>query len=247
MARDKSPPTAAPIVTTVSVAEETLEATPARVLTFLRAVGTSDPIRFALSGVGYDDAEHARGWSLLHSAAGFTPPATAAPSPDGEVVAAIAALDASDERLHRIVDASLRHHYPALRDQLIADLKPGRGGESVLYVGTLLARLAKLSGPDGKAALERLARRSLTPTYRADLAALVKTAERFTTPTAAPATDSSQHDALRALRAWFEEWSELARGEVSRKDYLLRLGLARRKRSARPDARRPPASEPAKP
>lgn len=247
MVHKKSPPPATPAVPTVSVTDETLEATPGRVLTFLRAVGTSEPIRLALSAVGYDAAEHARGWGLLHSVSGFTPAsAGAAPALDGDVASAIATLDAADERLHRIVDASLRHRYPSLRDQLLADLKPGRGGESVLYVRTLLARLAKLSGPEGKAALELLARRSLTPAYRAELAAMVKTAERYTAPTAAPAPDGSQQDGLRALRAWFEEWAELARGELSRKDYLLRLGLARRKRPARAGAPSPSDPTPVK-
>lgn len=248
MANKKPAPSAVPAATTVSVSDETLEATPARALTFLRGVGTSDPIRLSLAPVGYDAAEHARGWSLLHAVSGFTAPSTAASAasaaaPDAEVANAIAALDAADERLHRIVDASLRHRFPALRDELLADLKPARGAESVLYVRTLLSRLSKLSGPDGKAALEILSRRSLTPAYRAELAALVKTAERYTAPTATPADDGSYHDGLRALRAWFEEWAELARSELSRKDYLLRLGLARRKRTT--PATTPTPSDPA--
>jgi hypothetical protein len=225
-----SPVSAAP---TVSVSEQTLEATPTRALIFLRGVGTSDPIRLSLASLGYDAAEHARGWSLLHAVSGFTAPSTAAAddAPDAQVANAISAIDAADERIHRIVDASLRHRFPALRDELLADLKPARGAESVLYVRTLLSRLSKLSGPDGKAALEVLSRRSLTPAYRAELAALVKTAERYTAPTAPAADDGSYQSGLRALRAWFEEWAELARTELSRKDYLLRLGLARRKRT----------------
>lgn len=245
MASKKPSPSSVADSLTVSVTDETLEATPGRALTFLRGVGTSEPIRLSLAAVGYDAAEHARGWSLLHAVSGYTAPsAPAAPALDADVANAIAALDAVDERLHRIVDASLRHRHPALRAELLADLKPGRGAESVLYVRTLLARIAKLSGADGKAALDVLARRSLTPAYRAELAALVKSAERYAAPVAAPVADGNHQGGLRALRAWFEEWAELARTELSRKDYLLKLGLARRKRPARSGAPAPTPSDP---
>ena len=33
---------------------------------------------------------------------------------------------------------------------------------------------------------------------------------------------------LTALRAWFEEWSGIARVAIKCRDYLIRLGLARR-------------------
>ncbi len=34
---------------------------------------------------------------------------------------------------------------------------------------------------------------------------------------------------LVALRAWYEEWSEIARAAIKRRDYLIRVGLAKRK------------------
>jgi hypothetical protein len=39
---------------------------------------------------------------------------------------------------------------------------------------------------------------------------------------------SSYLQKLTALRAWFEEWSGIARVAIKRRDYLIRLGLARR-------------------
>ena len=54
----------------------------------------------------------------------------------------------------------------------------------------------------------------------------------MTSRTAAPVADASYQNGLRALRAWFEEWAALARTELSRKDHLVKLGLARRKRRA---------------
>lgn len=36
-------------------------------------------------------------------------------------------------------------------------------------------------------------------------------------------------ETLVALREWFEEWSEIARACVSRRDSLIRMGLARRR------------------
>lgn len=32
-----------------------------------------------------------------------------------------------------------------------------------------------------------------------------------------------------ALRAWHEDWSEMAKVAVKRRDYLIRMGLAKRK------------------
>ena len=40
--------------------------------------------------------------------------------------------------------------------------------------------------------------------------------------------------ALGALRVWYVDWSEMARSVVKRKDYLIRLGLAKRKSAKKP-------------
>ncbi|MEZ4393759.1 MAG: hypothetical protein R3A48_22030 [Polyangiales bacterium] len=40
--------------------------------------------------------------------------------------------------------------------------------------------------------------------------------------------------ALRVLRVWCEEWSTIARQLIRRKDWLIALGLASRKRPKKP-------------
>ncbi len=86
---------------------------------------------------------------------------------------------------------------------------------------------------DDHAALALLARRGVSEEFRRQMRAEVRTAETFTA-VAAPRVEASareeQHLAeLQALRAWYEEWSELARVAVTRKDLLIRMGLAQRK------------------
>lgn len=215
----------------VTVSDETLEATPQRVLSFLRAVGTVPAIRAQLAAVGYDGGEHQRGWSLLHTVAGYDP-GPAAPENDDDVIAAVNSLDAVDEWLDRLITATLKHRAPEVLARLTDGISPGRGGESVLYVRMVLTRLDALAKSPEKSVLTLLAKRGITPAKRAELAALVKTAERFGEAAPVAAVNEKHVANLRALRAWYEEWSELARAQVSRKDYLQRLGLARRKRTA---------------
>ena len=42
-----------------------------------------------------------------------------------------------------------------------------------------------------------------------------------------------REEALRELRAWYKDWSETARAVIGRRDHLILMGLAHRKRSAR--------------
>ena len=69
---------------------------------------------------------------------------------------------------------------------------------------------------------------------RKRLHALIKKAE--STPVVVPvddtakaAADKKHLGALIALRVWYEEWSEMARAAVKRRDHLILLGLAKRK------------------
>jgi hypothetical protein len=61
--------------------------------------------------------------------------------------------------------------------------------------------------------------------------------------------DSHEHvDARRALYAWYREWSETARAVIKRRDFLVRLGLARlglARRKTRAKVKRSPAAPPA--
>ncbi len=241
---------------TVDVSDETLEATPARLLVFLRGVGTRSEIQAALAKVGYDAAEHERGWEALHRCSGFSATGEAVPLIDREVADAIAALDARDERTHAIVDASLKHRAPTAHAALLDGLAPGRGPAAVVYFHTLLDRLDRLHAgaldgvttPDAKAAVTVLARRGIDEAWRKEHRDLIKKAERFTGAPGAGASGAAGREEmtkrLRVARAFYEEWARIARAELKRKDYLMLLGLASRKPPAKREAKRaddPPA------
>lgn len=110
---------------------------------------------------------------------------------------------------------------------------------------TVLNRLDELeNGQDRKAtrkadhaALQKLATRGIPPEERArlhELLAVVKAKPADGELAVDPAADAEaeppeQHAAKLALRAWYVEWSEIAKAVIKRRDYLILLGLAKRK------------------
>lgn len=232
-------------VSTVNVSRETLDATPARLLTFLRGVGTRPAILSSLAAMGYSDEEHSRGWDLLHGCSGFASPQQP-PAINAKAVAAIVKLDGQDERIDNIIDASLKHRAPQANQALRTGLSPGTGAESVVYFKGLLSRIEALEdgqlegvpAAQAKVALEVLAKRGLSPAQRKDLAELVSEAESLDDPKD-PKAEAADREALdtklRRARAFFEEWSKIARGEIKRRDHLIYLGLASRRKAGEDD------------
>jgi hypothetical protein len=117
----------------------------------------------------------------------------------------------------------------------------GKGRRSSPFKN-LLDRLDALEGsPDRQAtreadhaALATLERRGLGAAERTRLRGLVQKAQAAAAvdPTDATADEAAKQNYLAdlaALRAWFLEWADTARVAVKRKDYLIRLGLAKRK------------------
>ena len=228
------------------VTRETLEDTPVRGLPFLRAVGTSLPIRSILRGCGFTSAEQKLGWTLLHAVSGFTEEA-AAETVDVRVRDAINTLDAWDEDGFRIVRAALTRLHHAQASFVLAGIGPSVGAGAVVGVKTLLERLDTLEkGPERKAtrkedhaALATLATRGINEKERARLADLVQAAQSATEVEAPDtegkaAREEAYLKALTALRVWYIDWSEMARSVIKRRDYLIRLGLAKRKSAKKP-------------
>ena len=225
---------------------QTLEATPTRVLTFLRGIGLSPQIRTILEGYGYTEEEHQRGWDLLHRVTGYKPagaPGASAVAPaDPAVRTAIQALDDWDEPGFARVRAALDRLHPEQARFVFANLQPATGAAAVLSVRTLLVRLDALEDAPEREATRTadraaLATRGIGPEERRRLGGLVLIAERGTqdaaTTSAAQVTAAQSQEQrvadLRELRAWHMDWAATARSVITRRDYRIRLGLTRRR------------------
>lgn len=233
---------------TVTVGDETLNETPERASKLLKGISSIRAVRARLRAHGYNAEIHTRGWELVAAANGFTGDEAEWFDDDEGVAKAIAEIDAADEPLYRILGAALRHRYPEQHRFLFNKLAPSTGAGSVVGMKTFLSRVAKLaSGTATKNAVndqladKLLSLRGLTAARRKELAGWVKTATSLSDDEGADAHEAAEaareaarNKALVALRVWFEEWSEITRNVVSRRDHLIRLGLAEQKRPEKP-------------
>jgi hypothetical protein len=218
-----------------------LDETPARAVKFLGAISTNPNIHAILGTRGYLKATHDRGWDLMLTASGYRRP-RAAVLDSPAATAAIAELDAWDEPNFRIARAALADEFPDQAEHVFEGLEPSTGAGAIISDKTFLDRLDELeSSKDRKstrkvdhAALAKLAERGITPEERARMRKLLDVAlgapEPVATDAGAPATNAAEQTAAkRALWGWLNEWSEVARTIIQRRDYLIQLGLAKRK------------------
>lgn len=213
-----------------------LEETPARTLMFLRGVGTSLPIRAALAERGYSADDHAEGWSLLHKVAGYGE--TKATLATDTAQQAIVTIDAWDEPTFRIARAALERLHPEQAEFVFANLEAATGPAAVLTVKTFLERLSALENSPERlatrnedlAALQTLAKRGITTEERQRMQGLLDVARGFGPNADGNSTTESRRADLEALRAWYDDWSETAKIVITRRDQLIRLGLAKRKK-----------------
>ena len=70
----------------------------------------------------------------------------------------------------------------------------------------------------------------ITPEVRGHLRELIAVAHTAAPPVfpSDPSVED-RHQALLELRAWYKDWSETARAVIRRKDYLVMLGLSKRR------------------
>jgi hypothetical protein len=177
------------------------------------------------------------GWNLLSKASGYVP-GVASPSDDVAARAAITDIDAWDEPGFRRIDAALLRLHPEQHKFVFAGLETARGVGSVLSTTTLLDRLDQLeSAPEraatreaDQAAIATLTSRGITPEVRSHLRELIQVAKTAAPPVfPTDATAEELEQALSELRAWYRDWSETARAVVRRRDYLVMLGLSKRR------------------
>jgi hypothetical protein len=192
-----------------------------------------------MAAAGYTQGDHDHGWELLKSITGYQQ-AVLPNLADVEVRNAVLEIDAWDEDNFRIIRACLTHKHPAQGAYLFEGLEANKGLASVLGVERLLQRLDALeSAPEraatrdaDHAALATLAQRGYSAAERQRLAALVQLAKRGTQhsePASAPAPTPSTAE-LDAYR-YYNDWAETARVRIKRRDQLILLGLAKRRRA----------------
>ncbi len=88
----------------------------------------------------------------------------------------------------------------------------------------------------------QVAERGIDNAERERLAALVTQAPNLA-PMAAPVDDTKHQAALLAVYRWHREWSKTARAVITKRAYLISLGLAKRQ-STRKEKVVAPASAP---
>jgi len=220
-----------------TVTEDTLDRAVGRAVKFLLGVGTIVEVRQSLEARGYDDAEHARAWGLVDRVSGRTSLAPPALKPEGSrSIGARRSLEAWIAQNLPIAAATLQHNFPAQHAFVFAEgLEASTGGEGVVAAQRFLARVDALGGAkrtgerdQDQKALAQLERRGIGAEARAELREFVDAVQKGDGPAAAAAPADRTDKA--ALYAWYAEWADIARSLVKRRDHLIRLGLAARRK-----------------
>jgi len=162
-----------------------------------------------------------------------------APVEDQSVRHALAELNSLDEDTLSLVDLTLKHRQPAQAESLLSGLSATQDeAGAVVVIATLLGRLHELeaSGSEaGTKALTLLSERGLDAKERTRLESLVEDARRAAPVEQSPDAQAAEEadaryvENLKLLRAWYEEWSGIARIVIKRRDHLIQLGLATRR------------------
>lgn len=202
---------------------------PARVVVFLRASGAHAGIRGALARAGFSADDHREGWTLLEAVCAY---GTYGIDP---------AEDEPAQTANVRITAWVQTHFPRLRTALarvhpealplFAGIESPAAEESVLALATWLSRLDVLEPTSS--ACTTLARRGLTEAVRAELHALVHTAQGAPRVESAPVLRAPREQELLALHRWYTDWAGTARAVITRRDYLIALGLAGRRQTGR--------------
>lgn len=226
----------------IKVNRRKAEQAPQRSFQFLRAVGLYPEIMERLANAGYTPEIHKKGWDLLHLASGYSPDRPVRISESHRD--AVMALDAWDEPNYRRTKGALQHRFPSQYSYIFKDLSAERGAGALQGVQTYLRRVealrdgsdperteTKAQDKDAFALLET--RKILTPDTLKQLHAWIKEAQEAPElPRETEAQKKSNQQASEAmvgLVVWFDEWSEVARAEVNKRNHLISLGLAKRR------------------
>jgi hypothetical protein len=226
----------------VQVASDVLEATPARVALFLRGVALRVEIRDLLFAVGYTAGEQETAWNLLMATMESSEATPQRVEESGKARAALDALAGLDGSLFRRMHAVLGRFHPE-QEAFLFDQIEEDGARPEVAIGKVCDRLEALAGSPERAgtreadrlALQTLAQRGMDAAFFDKLREVVVLAREVVPPAPQPPGPRSEkrEKALLELHAWYKDWSETARAVIKRRDHLILLGLAKRRRRAR--------------
>ncbi len=213
-----------------------------RTVLFLRTVSSDRDVRAVLASTGFTRADADEGWKLLRAACAVDEvdgkrAASESPRADAE-----AELGAFARTMMPRARAALRRLHPAQHEFLFDGL-PAGPRQVVVAVAMFVERCDALerspkrrrTRKDDHAALAVLAKRGLTRAVLDDARRHVEIA----TTTSAPivAAHARDREALDRLHAWLRDWSDCARTVIVRRDWLIRLGIGRRRPKGRARAK----------
>ncbi len=216
----------------------TLEDTPRRALEFLRGISSTPAIRVRLKQVGYTLDVHEEGQLLLNRVLSLKE----GRQPFGTVnsashKAATDQLEAWFKTVYRRIKVGATRYFPEAASELFANLEISAEMDASAIAKILTDRMEEQKLPKGM--LKLFAERGFGPTEIHDVKKVVAIAqapapeqEEMSAEASAELVTKQKEDRLQMLaelRAWYDDWSEVARTVLGRRDWAIRVGLAHRK------------------
>jgi hypothetical protein len=212
---------------------------------FFKTVSRNPVVRGALLARGLTDEELAAGWRLYTDLHGFGAQIEArAATRETAAAQAINEIDAWDAPAFSAARAVLDARYPEVTAFLFENLEATVGVAAITGVERFLDRVDALrdgkaspvNADAGRAAAALLATRRIVDDKRAaELRSLIAKARLGARPEEvipAPEMDPRRREVAQSFITWLNEWREVARVAVARRDYRISLGIAQRRRSS---------------
>jgi hypothetical protein len=213
---------------------------------FLRTISRKPQIAVLMATFGYTEQDHQEGWRLYLKVMG---------APEGEALLetydtaaeqkqAIVYLDLWDEPHFARAKAALKHRFSDQYWYVFHNLEASEGVAAVAAVNTYITRIQALrdgTDPDraphrktDTAAVKLLESRRLAGTeLEKELQGWISKAQGFQLPAEPSKHLQAQEELLQknaaAFQIWLNDWRETARAGIRRRDYLIQLGLAKKR------------------
>ena len=210
---------------------------------FLQGVGTVIPVRLTLIDAGYTKSEHEYGWEKYFFLMGYQweIPENYTTDP----VQPYARFERWSKINFRLAKIALKRLHPVQHDYLFSTSPKLTGVAAMAAVYNFLDKIRKLREGRGvdseaqlaedQAAVKTLEKRNIiSPEIESELWDLIAEATKLnSTPEEVldiRETDEYQQKAVE-FHEWLKDWRMTARTVIKRRDYLIRLGLVKKRKS----------------